>query len=242
MSYGLYDYDRRRRRRVWTGIAKLVLALAVLGGIATFSYMVGVEQLKAREIALVEEISALTAAKEQAERRAAQLQQIAQTAEIRAGELEVRYEREVPTGELARLQELLAQKLAEGVDANRLAFVIQQTGNARTCTTRETKRFVLPTPLYRGANTSVAFAEGAVTISGLGASARNAGGNAEAWFDPRQAVTLRFTQIDGSTSEETGVLPLQHSVVIGDKEHRFNIVESSARSFVEISGDTCPFP
>ncbi|WP_119678524.1 hypothetical protein [Indioceanicola profundi] len=242
MSYGLYDYDRRRRRRFWVRAAKFLFALAILGGLATFSYLVGVEQLKAREIALQEEIATLTAAKEQAERRAAQLQQIAQTAEIKASELEVRFQREVPTGELARLQELLAQKLAEGVDANRLAFIISQTGTVRNCTHPETKRFVLPTPLYRGANTSVTFANGAVTIGGEGASARNANGDAEAWFDPRQPVTLKFTQIDGDVSEATGMLPIQHSVVIGDKEYRFNIVESSARSFVEISGDTCAFP
>lgn len=241
MSYGLYDYDRRRRRRVWVGVLKLLFGLGLLAGLATFSYLVGVEQLKEREIALMEEIGTLTAAKNQAERRAAQLQQIAQTAEIRAGELQVRLEREVPSGELASLHELLSQKLAEGVDAKRLAFIISQTGTTRSCTRPETKRFVLPTPIYRGANTSVSFADGAVTVSGLGVSARSAAGP-EAWFDPRQPITVRFTRADGTFTETSGMLPLQHSVVVGNREYRFTVSESSARSFVDVSGDTCPFP
>ncbi|MFM2045863.1 MAG: hypothetical protein RLY86_4439 [Pseudomonadota bacterium] len=242
MGYGLYDYDRRRRRRFWVGAAKFLAFVGLIGVIAAFSYMVGVEQVKARAISLEAEITTLTTAKEQAERRATQLQQVAQTAEVRANELEVRYQRDVPTGDLAQLAQLVAQKLAEGVDSNRLAFVIEQTGTERTCTAEETKRFVLPTPIYRGANTSVAFAEGAVTVSGEGASARDAGGNPEAWFDPRQPVTIRFARLDGTVTEATGVLPLQHSIVVGDKEHRFSITGASARSFVEVSGETCPFP
>jgi len=241
MSYGLYDYDRRRRRRFWTRLLKLVLALGVLGTLSAFSYMVGVEQLKTREQMLVQEIEALTAAKEQAERRAAQLQQVAQTAEIRADEIEVRYQRDVPTGPLAELQTALAQKLAEGVTPERLAFVIGKVGTDRTCTAPETKRFVLPTPLYRGANTSVTFADGAVVITGQGTSARDPNGNPEAWFDPEQPVKIQFTRADGQMEEREGKLPLQHSVVAGDAEYRFTI-SRGARSFIDISGDRCPFP
>jgi len=241
MSYGLYDYNRRYRRRFWTRLGKLLLALLLIGGVAGFSYMVGVEQTRQRTDMLEADLAAMTAARDQAEDRAQQMQQIAREAEVRANELQVRYQRDVPTGELAGLKDLVARKLAEGVDAGRLTFVLEQTGNARDCTDPEAKRFVLPTALYRGANRSVSFANGAVTITGEGESAKDASGNPEAWFDPTQPVTLRFIQMSGATTEAKGLLPLQHSVVIEDTEHRFTIAPG-ARSFVEISGDSCPFP
>ncbi|ACI98784.1 hypothetical protein [Rhodospirillum centenum] len=241
MQYGLYSYDRRYRRRFWTRLLKVVLWLAALLVLATFSYQLGVEQLKSRQVSLREEIRELRDAKEAAERRSAQLQQIAQTAEIRANELEVRYQRDVPTGDLAKLSDLVAKKLAEGVDIGRLAFVIDQTGNPRSCSPPERRRFVLPTPIYKGANTSVAFSNGAVTVTGEGVSARSDSGQPESWFDPTKPVKLRFVEIGGHTTETTGLLPLQHSVVAGDKEYRFTITPG-ARSFVEVSGDVCPFP
>ncbi len=241
MSYGLYDYDRRYRRRFWSRLAKTLLALVLVSALAAFSYQLGVEQLKSREVSLMAEIEALTTAQQQAEQRIAELRQVAQTAQVRANELEVLYQRNVPSGELAKLVELAARRLSEGVDPARLAFVLEQTANVRSCTARETRRFVLPTPLYRGANTSVAFADGAVTVTGEGEAFRNAEGNREAWFDPTQPVTLRFVQAGGETSETKGLLPIQKSVVVGDREFRFT-VSPGARSFVEVSGDNCRFP
>lgn len=241
MSYGLYDYNRRRRRRFWSRLLTWLAMLVALAGIAGFSYTVGVEQVRSRADSLEQEVAAMAAARDKAEKRAAQLQQIAQTQEIRANELEIRLQREVPSGELAKLRDLLAKRIAEGVDPARLAFVIEQTGVRRACAPAEVKRFVLPTPVYKGANTQVAFAEGAVTVTGEGQPARNAAGNVEAWFDPTKPVTLTFTQADGQATSATGPLPLEHSVVVGDKEFRF-IVNQGARSFVEVNGTRCPFP
>ncbi|HYE51193.1 MAG TPA: hypothetical protein VEB20_16470 [Azospirillaceae bacterium] len=241
MSFGLYDYNRRYRRRFWSRLVKVLLGVGALLLLGAFSYQLGVEQLKSRLETQQAELAEMTAARDQAERRAAQFQTAAQNAEIKAKELEVRYTREVPTGELARLRDLLARKLAEGVDAGRLAFVIEQTGNQRACTPPERKRFVLATPIYKGSNTSVIFADGALTVTGEGVSARTADGNPEAWFDPTKPVTVRFVQANGPTTEATGLLPLQHSVVIGTTEHRFTLSPGS-RSFVEVSSDRCPFP
>ncbi|WP_029012952.1 hypothetical protein [Niveispirillum irakense] len=241
MSYGLYDQRHRYRRRMWGRIGKMVLWLLLLGGIAGFSYLVGVEQLKSREGSMQDELVTMIAARDKAERRAAQLQQIAQTQEVRANELEIRLQREVPSGDVARLTELISRKLAEGVNADRIAFLIEQTSNARSCARAETKRFVLPTPIYRGANTSVAFADGSVTVSGEGVPARNATGSPEAWFDPTKPVTLRINRADGTTDEKTGVLPLEYSVMTRESEVKLTMA-AGARSFVEVTGEVCRFP
>lgn len=241
MSYGLYDYSRRARRRFWTRLLKLLAVLLAFAVAAGFSYQIGVEQLKRREVSLTQEIATLTEARLVAEQRAAQFQQRAQAAEVKVGELEVRYQRDVPSGDLGRLKDMLARKLTEGVDPGRLAFVIDQTGTPRSCGASETKRFVLTTPLYKGANTTVTFGDGAVVIGGEGPSFRNATGSPEAWFDVSKPIVIRFTLADGSTSQTTGVLPIDHSIAVQDKEYRFRI-SAGARSFVEVAGSTCPFP
>jgi hypothetical protein len=241
MSYGLYDHRRRYRRRIWGRVGKVALVLAVLGGVAGFSYLVGVEQLKSREGSIQEELANMTAAKDKAERRAQQLQQIAQTQEIRANELEIRLQREVPSGELAKITELVARKLAEGVNPERMVFVIEQTSNPRSCALPDTKRFVLPTPIYKGSNTQVAFADGAIIVTGEGVPARNDGGSPEAWYDPTKPVKLRFTDANGKVDEVNGVLPLTHNLISSDKEVRLT-VGAGARSFVEVTGEVCRFP
>lgn len=241
MSYGLYDNHRRYRRRIWTRVGKGALWLTLLGGVAGFSYLVGVEQLKSREGSMQEELVNMTAAKEKAERRAQQLQQIAQTQEIRANELEIRLQREVPGGELAKLNELVARKLAEGVNPERMAFVIEQTSNPRSCARPETKRFVLPTPIYKGSNTQVAFADGTIIVTGEGVPARNEGGSPEAWYDPTKPVKVSFTDAAGKVEEASGVLPLTHNLITTDKEVRLTVAPG-ARSFVEVTGEVCRFP
>jgi hypothetical protein len=241
MTLGLYDYERRRRRRFWISTVKAMFFLALMVGIGLFAYQVGVEQVKGRESSLREENSRLRARVQELDHRVATLQAAAHSATVRATELETRLQRELPQGELAELTKLVAERLVSGVDPHRLAFVISETRMPRDCDNPETKRFILPTPLYRGSNTAVGFADGTITISGEGVPARDAEGRSESWFDPQQPVSIRFTEIDGRQTEAVGMLPLQHSVVIGSIEHRF-MVTAGARSFVEVTTERCPFP
>jgi hypothetical protein len=105
-----------------------------------------------------------------------------------------------------------------------------------------TKRFVVRTPISRGANDSVSFAKNAITITALGDSARNQEGKVEAWFDPARAVTLRLVQLGGKTTVRKGKLPIHTSVVVKDREYLYSVVEGTQRGFVEITGDRCDYP
>ncbi|HSK40452.1 MAG TPA: hypothetical protein VK943_11865 [Arenibaculum sp.] len=241
MTLGLYDYDRRRRRRSWTRFFKMLLLLVAILGIGLFSYQMGVEQIKGRETSLREENAELEARNAELERLVDMLRETAGAAEIRADELETRLRRELPQGELARLTRMIAERLAAGIDADRLAFLIDRTSTPRDCEPPETKRFILPTPRYQGSNTTVGFADGAVTVSGEGVAAQNEEGQPEGWFDPQQPVVVHFTQADGTQATATGMLPLQQSLVIGTTEHRFT-VDAGARSFVEVTTERCSFP
>ena len=184
MTLGLHDYERRRRRRFWGSTVKLLLILGVLLAIGLFAYQMGVEQVKGREAGLLEENAQLTQTNGELSRSVAGLRAAAQNAEAKAAELEARLARELPTGDLARLTELARERLAAGVEAKRLVFVLSQIKTPRACEKPENKRFILPTPVYKGPNSTVGFANGAITVSGEGIPARSATGNVEGWFDP----------------------------------------------------------
>lgn len=241
MSYGLHDSSRRYRRRRWVRLGQFLLALVVLGGACAFTYEVGQQQLIRRAQDVETQLKAMTASKAALEAQVAQLQTALQTAEVRVNELQVRYDRDVPSGDLSRLKDLLAKKLTEGVDAGRLALIIEQTATPRACSKPETKRFVITTPLYKGPNASARFADGALTLSGEGATSRDPSGAPLAWFDPSKPVTLSFTDKNGKQTQIQGMLPLQHSVIVDDVEYRLKI-SPGARSFVDVVGDHCPFP
>ncbi|WP_448204756.1 hypothetical protein [Azospirillum sp. sgz302134] len=241
MSLGRYDYERRYRRRFWAGFGKFSMFAVVILGVGLFAYQMGIEQLKGRDVTLREENAALSRQKAELELLASQMQHAARTAEARSAELEGRLQREVPTGDIARLGSLVAERLKGGMDANRLAFVITQAQPPRNCQQPENKRFALSTPLLKSGNRAVGFGNGTVTVSGEGQSARNPQGAAESWFDPAQPVTIKVTAIGGKESVATGVLPLHHAVVVDNTEYRFTFT-AGPRSFVEVTADRCPFP
>lgn len=241
MSMGHYDFDRRYRRRFWARFGKFILFAIIVLGVGLFAYQMGVEQLKGRDVTLREENAALSRQKAELELLASQMQHAARTAESRITTLEARIQRDIPTGDLARLSNLVAERLKGGMDPNRLAFVIAQAQPARNCQQPENKRFVLSTPILKTKARGVGFGNGLVTVTGDGQSARNARGAIESWFDPTQPVTITITTISGKQASVEGVLPLHQSVVVENTEYRFTFVAGS-RSFVEATADHCPFP
>lgn len=241
MTLGLYDSERRYRRRVWTGFVKFILFILFVLGVGLFAYQMGVEQLKDRDAGLRDEVTQLARQKGELELFATQMREVAHTAEARANDLEQRLQTEVPSGELAKLVQLAAERLNAGVTADRLAFVIAAAQNKRNCQQPETKRLQPSSPIYKSPNRSVSFASSTITVTGDGQSARDAAGNSEGWFDPAQPVTLHITPQGGKESVVTGVLPLHQSVVVDNTEYRFTAVAGS-RSFIEVTSDRCGYP
>ncbi len=241
MTLGLYDYDRRYRRRFWIGFVKIIVYIVVLLAVGLFAYELGVEQFKQRDAALREEVRELSQQKSELELLASQRRQGQLNAEQRVAELETRLEREIPRGELARLMTLVAERIASGVSPARLAFVISQAQEQRDCSAPETKRFMLSTPIFRSPAGAVGFGNGTITVTGVGRSAVDENGNPEAWYDPAEPVNLRITTQNGDETVVEDVLPIHKSVVFDESEYRLNIM-SGARSFVEVTADRCPYP
>lgn len=164
-------------------------------------------------------------------------------ARLREQELRRRYAAEVPAGRARDLLEIVNARLAAGVSAERLKFVLEAAGEASACDGKPaTKRFIVRTPISSGANAAVGFAGSAITVTAEGESALNDRGAPEAWFDPAKPVTVRFTALGGKALEASGLLPLHRSVVYNGDEYRFTAATADQRGFLNVTADRCEFP
>lgn len=238
MSFGNYDHERRYRRRVWGAIIRIGFYLSTLVVVGIFAYQTGIEQIETREGNLRERIEDLDAENRTLTDTALALEAQARTAEREFAALQEAYARDVPTGDRLRLLELVSRRLEDGVGLDRLAFYINAASAPQACSEPTTRRFILPTPAYSGANTSVAFADGRITITGDGQNATTDSGGILGWFDPAQPVSITFTRVGGEAESIEGMLPIHHSLVMDEAEYRFTITEGD-RSLVNVTGDRC---
>jgi cell division protein FtsB len=243
MSFGLYDRERRRRRQALLAVGKAVLYLGVVGAAGLFSYQFAVERVKGSDAQLRAEIERLSDENAQLATAVQQLQSLARAAETRAQEIERRYAQDVPRGDHARLLQAARERLAAGVSADRVAFVLANADEPTDCGQPDTRRFVVLTPIGQaGPNNAVRFGDGALTVSAQGESARARDGSPEAWFDPTQPVSVRFTPLGGrNETTASGVLPISHALVVNNSEWRFS-VHAGPRSFVEVTATRCGYP
>lgn len=235
MTLGLYETRLRRRRRIRWIAVRWVLATVTLAGTAAFAYQVGLSQDQHQLAEVGAQADDLAVKLADLQQRNTALQADVVIAEKRLREAQS----EIPSGPVAGLLAQVQEKLDAGVDIERLRFLVKAAANTENCSGQPaTKRFMVQTPLFAGANDSVSFADGTITITARGESAVNAGGNAEAWFDPAQSIKLTLTQVGGKVSEVSGKLPLYTSVVVGDRENRF-AATNGPQGFVQVTGERC---
>ena len=223
-----------RRRRV---MVALFLVLFLCG----LSYWWGGEMVRSSEVAYKQDALQLQRERKQLEETITTLKSEVQSTQVRYQQLEARYQEEVPQGEFRKLAELVKLQLKNGIKAQRLAFVIESARPPRNCGEPAAKRFVVKTPVYSGPHGTVSFANGAITVTGDGTSAVSAAGKEEAWFDPGKPVKITFIEIGGKETVKEGLLPIQHSMVQGNKEYRFTIA-AGERSFITVTSDNCDYP
>ncbi len=243
MSLGLHENRQRRRRRFWWGMTKWSLALALIIAAGAYSYRFGSQLAEHEVVKAKEQIATLeTEVAGLQQQSAALATDLAKARETISG-WEARYQREVPTGFVREMMQLVQQKLEAGADQERLAFLVSAADKPRVCDEHpETKRFIVTTELQEGgANDAVSFGERSITVTAAGEAARDSSGNLEAWYDPEKPLTLAFTHLGGKTVTAKGALPLHYSVVSGDNEFRFTALPG-ARGFLTVTADRCDYP
>lgn len=233
---------RRRNRRgqqgwqIWFKLFKFAVSLGVVGATGFYAYEVG-QRLALEEMAAARaEIERLAAAEAGHRDTLARLEGELAEARTRAQDFQSKYEQVALSDEMKELLAQLKAKMDGGLDAKRLAFVINNAEKPRRCGGEDSKRFMVKTPKFDGSSTWVRFAD-LITVTAEGAGGNN---GAEQWFDPDKPVTVHFTTIGGKDSQATGKLPLQHSLVLKGGEYRFTIAPG-AKGFVEITGDRCEY-
>ncbi len=239
MSIGSYNPHRRYQERAAQRLAGLlkVFAFIIVSLVSGFwlGKQYGAEQL----IVLKESIETLEAQREDLQAQVTESTASAQTANKRFEQLKEEVASILPEGPIQDLVTVLREQLSKGTDPERLSFVIRSTRPPTGCLDPDSKRFVVSTPANKGPQSIVQIAD-TITITGIGTSAQNQEGNPEAWFDQAKPVAITFK--NGEEKEiKKGVLPIRHSMVVGNREYRFTI-ETGARSFAKVVFDSCNYP
>ena len=242
MSLGLRERRSRRRRRIRLRLLKWGAALAAIVIAGVYAYETG-SRLAEREVTRLEEqVAGLNARIQQLEQDNLQLAEAARNAKGTVEAWQQRYRQDVPNGALKTIYDTIREKVAGGVDAQRLAFILAQASQKNDCADEvETKRFYVKTPLYNGGNDTVGFANSAIVVTAKGSASVDGSGNQIVRYDPAQPIVVRFARLGGETSEASGVLPLYHAMVVGDKEYRFSVVAGEP-GMVNVTAGRCPFP
>lgn len=243
MSLGLSDRQARERRQLLWGLVKWTFLgfLALVAGL--FVYQTGlfvgqhdVERLENQVTELTSRVEALQIESAGYKARASQAQQELQ-------QLQQRYQSELPSGDAKALLDLAAKRLNDGVQMDRLTFLLQ-AASPRVCDPEpEAQRLIVAVPDVKpGKRGTATLAKGAIVVTAEGASALDAKGNKEAWYDPAQPVTLHVALADGTVRDVVGTLPLEHRLVAGSSEFRLAIAADEKKSYAAITAERCNFP
>jgi hypothetical protein len=232
-------HSEERRQRLFIFLFKLSLVAAAFGLTAYYAYEAGSRVAQAEVRSLKEELQKATDSATSRQQRAESDQTALLQAQKQAEDFKTLYEQVKPTDEVRQLTALLHNKMAAGVDARRLEFVIGQAENPRGCKQLATKRFLVHTPRFKGppAITLVSFDDN-VTISAEGAGGN---GGQEQWFDPERPVKIHLATQDGSKDADVaGKLPLEHALVIRDNEYHFRLT-AGVRGWLDVATERCEF-
>lgn len=240
MSLNSYNPNRRYKERAAQRTASLLGMLAVILISILIGFWLGKQFGAQHLITLKDEVITLKLERDELQERMTDLTAAAQTANKRYEQLQEEVANIIPEGPMQNLVTLVGEQLKQGMDPERLSFVIRSARPPTGCVDPETKRFVVSTPAFKGPKSIAQIADGVIGVSGVGESARNDKKMPEAWYDPSQKVELIFTY-GGKSEVKAGILPLRHSVVAGNREYRFTI-EAGARSFAKVTYDSCAYP
>jgi hypothetical protein len=241
MSFYPYDPSSRYRRRSLQRFTAFGVMVMVMSAAAAFGFFLGRQNVFKNDLMMAAQVEALTQEKRHLEEALTEMRAEALTANSRYEELRKTYAETMPEGPVQDLIMLVHKQISEGMAPERLAFLVRSARPPRNCTEPETQRFVVSTPAYKGPESKANIAEGAVIIRGEGISARNAKGEAEAWYDPGKLVTLEFILKDGRSEKKKSIMPIHQSLIIENKEYRFTVTEG-ARSFAKVTFDHCDYP
>ena len=236
--------ERRGGRGRWrAAMLRLPVWAAAAAAIGYWAYEMGGERAALDSAASAKRAERLEAENAQLRAAAAAAEDARARAAEALAESRRAYRADVPTGPERDVLAAVRRRAAEGVPVERLAEVLDAAQADPRCAPEvATRRFMVWTPLSRGAHGSVSFANNAITVTGGGQPALAPDGAPEAWFDPAAPVRIAFALPGGAESVSEGLLPLHHTVTMGGEAHRFTVTPAETRGFVLVTGQVCDYP
>jgi len=236
----------RRRRRSGRPVLVFFLVVVLLGGAAAglwYAHLFLSRDLYARITALETQITDLDAALDQAARTRDSLAVDLEDAQARLRFTQARYERDVPSGEVRHLLDLVRDALEDGADPGRLALMIEAGSRPMRCNPDSGPRLLaVAHPGARRQAGSLEIDGADLSITAEGRTAEDNLGRPEDWFDPERPVRVLFSTPNAEEAAVVnGILPLEHTLVSGSAEYRVSI-EAGRRGFVEVTVVRCAFP
>lgn len=240
MSLNSYNphtrYKERSAQRVASTLGLLSLMLVSL----LIGFWLGKQFGASELITLRDEAKILQVERDTLIKNTTELSAEAQTANKRYEQLKQEVQSILPEGPMQDIVTLVREQLKQGMDPERLSFVIRSARPPTGCVDPESKRFVINTPAYNGPKSVASIADGVIQIEGAGESARNDKNQPEAWYDPAKKVEISFKH-DNKVEVKKDTLPIRYSIVAGEREYRFTI-EAGAKSFAKVIYDSCAYP
>jgi cell division protein FtsB len=242
MAIGQYNPRQRYRERSVRRVNAAILFLLAIGSMSVIAFWMGRQYAALQLDSLKKQVEESNTQLASLQEEVVKVRAEAQTATSRLEQLHQQYQKDLPEGGPIRaLYDQLREQLADGMDPDRLAFVLRSARPPSNCTDPVSKRFMVKTPAYSGPESTVSVGEGAVIVSGIGASSHNKSGQPQAWFDATQPVTVTFKVAGGAAEQKSGVLPIKHSMIAAGREYRFTLSEGE-KSFIKVTFDSCDYP
>ncbi len=235
---------RRQSSHWWGWILGALLVLGLVFTAATAAYQLAASRYAVEAERLRRDLAAAREVARRQVARTASAEQRTTRALARAAAAERDRDTRLPQGEAARLLALVEERLAAGVPADRLAFVLGRARAEPSCEPKlDVKRIEPRTPLATSALVTASFLDGKVTVAAQASSAPNLQPGGSATFDTGKPVELRFTTIGGGIETAKGLLPVGHAFVMQSKELRFLVRPYEKEpGMLEVSLQVCNFP
>lgn len=213
------------------GTAKWVIALGILGALGYSAHQAGthlarldVDRLERRVLELEQQRAAL-------ESQAVQLRNELAESRTATQQIQQRYNAEVPRGPLASLTTLLRERLASGLDADRLRIALQSADRLRRCDGPVvSRRFRIGVGARATEEDSTSFAEGLIRVTALAPAGTD---------DITRSVVVTFSGLGSGGPRSVAGLPATHSIVLDNHELRLTVSDSQIRGFATASLTTC---
>ena len=223
---------KKRRQRLTIGLIKWSFLLGLVLAAGIYAWYTGSSVAR-------REVTELTMRSEALEAEVKTLQQ--QLGESRGREAVLA--EQLPSTAEKQFLSLARERVDEGVALSRLEQVVSAASADQKCAGQpESKRFRVRTPTSDPGGSAASFDNATLTITAEGASAVDAEGRPEAWFDRGQPIAITILHVNGAVSRTEGMLPLTHSLAVGDTEYRFQVAEDNLKGFAVVSMDRCAYP